>query len=84
MIETIPLIKVTHLCLLTTILNYLLDFYDNTIADVDEKYFSKLLKTSKKYLKISENINVNVDKTKNRWEESAKLSKDLVQMLKLK
>ena len=39
---------------------------------------------SKKYLKISENINVNVDKSKNRWEESAKLSKDLVQMLKLK
>lgn len=84
MIETIPLIEVTHLCLLTTILNYLLDFYSNTIADVDEKDFSKLLKTSKKYLKISENINVNVDITKNRWEESAKLSKDVVQMLKLK
>jgi len=84
MIEIIPMIKVTHLCLLTTILIYLLDFYNNTIADVDEKDFSKLLKMSKKYLKISENINVNVDKSKNRWEESAKLSKDLVQMLKLK
>ena len=36
------------------------------------------------YLKVSENINVNVHKAKNRWEESAKLSNDIVQMIKLK
>jgi len=55
MIETIPLINVTYLCLLIIILNYLLDFHYNTITDIDENDFSKLLKKSKKYLKICEN-----------------------------
>jgi len=82
MIETIPLINVTYLCLLIIILNYLLYFHYNTITDVDENDFSKLLKRSKKYLKICENINVNVDQTKKRWEECAKAVKDFVQLLK--
>jgi len=84
MLETIPLVNVTYLCLLITILNYLLEFYDNTIVEVDGINFSKTLKKSKKYLKFCENISVNVDISKNRWEESSKMAKNFVHMYKNK
>ena len=84
MLETIPLLNVTYLCLLITILNYLLEFYDNTIVEVDGINFSKTLKKSKKYLKFCENISVNVDISKNRWEESSKMAMDFVHMYKNK
>lgn len=80
MLNTIPLINVTFLCLFIIILNHLLDFYQNNVLSVNEDNFSKTMNKSKQYLKICENLDVYVDKSKNRWEESIEIVRDFIKV----
>ena len=76
MMMTIPPIIVTCVSLLILILTHLIDFYTNKIVSIEENCYMQLLKRSKRFLKICENIKENARKDKNRWEESNQLIKD--------
>ena len=76
MMKTIPPIIVTCVCIPILILTHLIDFYTNTIVGIEENCYMQILKRSKRFLKICENIKENSKKDKNRWEESNQLVQD--------
>ena len=76
MMMTIPPIIVTCICLAILILTHLIDFYTNTIVGIEANCYTQILKSSKRFLMICENIKENSKKDKNRWEESNQLVQD--------
>ena len=76
MMMTIPPIIVTCVCLAILILTHLTDFYTNTIVGIEENCYIQILKSSKRFLMICENIKENSKTDKNRWEESNQLVQD--------